>query len=153
MGEATTIDYDMIDLNKTKILMDTKLNLANLSDLSVLHPQVLDALNAYLDQAVSRFGERIISITLYGSRARGDADPDSDIDLFIIIRQDTPALRQALADIAWQVQFEHNLVISDIIRSANQLQSKISRFPYYKSVQQEGIVLWKNPSETTPEYA
>lgn len=133
--------------------MDTEPGLVSLSNLSPINHKALAAITSYVDLVVSRFGDQILSITLYGSQARGDAIPESDIDLFVIIRQDTPALRQALADIAWQVQFEHNLVISDIIRSANQLQNKISRFPYYKSVQQEGIVLWKNPSETTPAYA
>jgi len=133
--------------------LDTEPGLVSLSNLSPINHKALAAITSYVDLVVSRFGDQILSIILYGSQARGDAIPESDIDLFVIIRQDTPALRQALADIAWQVQFEHNLVISDIIRSANQLQNKISRFPYYKSVQQEGIVLWKNPSETTPAYA
>jgi len=133
--------------------LDTEPGLVSLSNLSPINHKALAAITSYVDLVVSRFGDQILSITLYGSQARGDAIPESDIDLFVIIRQDTPALRQALADIAWEVQFEHNLVISDIIRSANQLQDKISRFPYYKSVQQEGIVLWKNPSETTLAYA
>jgi hypothetical protein len=33
----------------------------------------------------------------------------------IVLRDDSPALRQALADLAWEVQYEHNGVISDIL--------------------------------------
>lgn len=134
--------------------MDFKLSLANLNGLSLASPQALEALNAYLERAVSRFGEQIISITLYGSQARGGAKPDSDIDLFIVIREDMAELRQALADIAWEAQFEHNVLISDIIRSADQLRDLIvSQFPYYQIIKREGIVLWKNPSEPTLDYA
>ena len=51
---------------------------------------------------------------------------------------------QKLADLAWQVQFEHYLVISDIIRSLDQLRRlQLEKFPYYRSVDREGILWWK----------
>jgi uncharacterized protein len=134
--------------------MDNKSDLARLNNTSLANPIVQEAVISYVDKVVSRFGELIISIILYGSQARGDAQPESDIDLLVVIQQDTPALRQALAEIAWQVQFDHNVVISDTIRSADQFQDmQTSRFPYYKTIEQEGIILWKNLSETTPAYA
>ena len=36
-------------------------------------------------------------IVLFGSRARGDAGPDSDIDLLIIKETDQPAFRRSIA--------------------------------------------------------
>ena len=32
------------------------------------------------------FGERLQGVVLYGSEARGDAEPDSDIDLLVLLR-------------------------------------------------------------------
>jgi predicted nucleotidyltransferase len=109
-------------------------------------PDVKAALSTYLQRAVGEYGDDLISITLYGSQARGDAEPDSDIDLFIVLRKDTPNLRQALSELAWQVQFEHNVVVSDIIRSRDQLK-QTGLFPYFQNIQREGIILWKNMSE------
>lgn len=127
-------------------------------DLEVLlpdcRPAVLAAVQDYVRKAVMAHGDEVLSVTLYGSQARGDANVESDIDLFIVVQNDTPALRQALVDLAWQVQFEHDVVISDIIYSVEQFQQMQSKqFPYYRSIQQDGILLWKNESALMPNYA
>ena len=70
--------------------------------------------------AVRLYPDEILSITLYGSQARGDAKTESDIDVLVVVRRESSALRQALTDLAWQVQFEYGVVISDIIRSIEQ---------------------------------
>jgi predicted nucleotidyltransferase len=112
------------------------------------------AIAAYVQQVANDFADKVLSITLYGSQARGEASAESDIDLFIVVHQDTPALRQALVDLAWQVQFEYDVVISDIIRSVDQLhRMQANRFPYYQGIEKEGILLWKSPSQPIPAYA
>ena len=42
-----------------------------------------------LDPVVAYFRPR--RVILFGSRARGDARPDSDIDLLVVVDDDTPA--------------------------------------------------------------
>ena len=42
-------------------------------------------LSRLLDGLKQHFGERLVSLVLYGSRARGTHRPDSDIDVIIII--------------------------------------------------------------------
>jgi len=117
-------------------------------------PEVWAAIAAYVHRVAADYANEVLSITLYGSQARGEASAESDIDLFIVVRHDTPALRQTLADLAWQVQFEYDIVISDIIRSVEQLdRMQARRFPYYQSIEREGILLWKNTSEPTPSCA
>jgi predicted nucleotidyltransferase len=106
----------------------------------------------YVRRVSTGLAEAVVSITLYGSQARGEAE--SDIDLFIIVRRDTPAVREAFAEMAWQAQFEHGVIISDIIRNVSQLRlMQAHRFPYYQSIEGDGILLWKNTSETMPVYA
>lgn len=116
-------------------------------------PAVRAAIADYVRRVAIEFADEVASITLYGSQARGEAGAESDIDLFIVVGHDTPNLRQKLADLAWQVQFEHNVVISDIIRSLDELhQLQLEQFPYYQSIKREGVHLWKSPSRLTPAY-
>ena len=117
-------------------------------------PAIQAAIADYVQRLATHYADQVLSVTLYGSQARGEAGVESDIDLFIIVRDDTPNTRIALADLAWQVQFEHNVVISDIIRSAKQWRCmQENGFPFYQSIEQEGIVLWKSASELMPDYA
>lgn len=121
---------------------------------SRIRPEVRAAIAAYVRRAVAEYANELASIILYGSQVRGEADVESDIDLLTVVRRDTPALRQALANLAWQVQFEHDVVISDVIRSAEQFRQMQARgFPYYQSIERDGILLWKSQSEPTPSYA
>jgi hypothetical protein len=117
-------------------------------------PEVRAAVAAYVQQVVTDCSNEVVSITLYGSQAREEASQESDIDLFIVVHRDTPALRKRLSDLAWQVQFQHDVVISDVIRSEDQLSRMQSmRFPYYRNIEQEGILLWKSQSRPTLAYA
>ncbi len=117
-------------------------------------PEVRTAIAAYVQRVATDYADEVLSITLYGSQARGEASAESDIDLFVVVYHDTSSLREALADLAWQVQFEHDVVISDIIRSVEQVgRMQARRFPYYQSIEREGILLWKSTSEPTPAYA
>lgn len=47
-----------------------------------------------LDPVVAYFRPR--QVILFGSRARGDHGPDSDIDLLVVVDDDTPAERLTL---------------------------------------------------------
>ena len=120
--------------------------------LSTPSEQVQRTLSDYVQQVTTRYPQDLLSITLYGSQARGDAHPESDIDLFLVVQDNNPTLREGFHDLAWQVQFKHDMVISDIIRSQEQAhQMQTQRFPYYQNIEKEGIVLWKKTaSKPTP---
>jgi len=45
-----------------------------------------EAVHDFADRVHSAYGDRVAGLYLYGSRARGDAKPDSDIDVAIVFR-------------------------------------------------------------------
>jgi uncharacterized protein len=46
-----------------------------------MRPELVDELRAHYQAA---YGERLVGLAMFGSRARGDARPDSDLDLLLI---------------------------------------------------------------------
>ncbi len=60
----------------------------------------------YVGLLAQRFGDRLVSVVLFGSRARAQARPESDIDLLVVIR-DLPRNRwqryEGFADLAREV--------------------------------------------------
>jgi len=126
----------------------------NAANLSACAPDVCAALTDYVETIVNACGEEIVAVVLYGSQARGDAEAESDIDLLLVVRHDSRALRRTLADLAWQIQFVHNVVISDIVRTLDEFhQMQQLRFPYFQNIEREGVLLWKNQSVPMPAFA
>ena len=63
------------------------------------------------------YGERLRSVLLFGSRARGDAHPEADIDLMVVLdRVDSvwEELRR-MDEILWRHSFENETVVSALV--------------------------------------
>ena len=53
-------------------------------------------LNLYCHDLVERYPDTITQMVIYGSKARGDSHPDSDLDVLLIVRNEADALRRPL---------------------------------------------------------
>lgn len=83
-------------------------------------PAVVDeTLRAYVTGLRRRFGQRLVSIRLFGSYAREDATADSDVDCLVLLdrvdRDDDRAITDLAADLVWQIG---GVVISPLTMSA-----------------------------------
>lgn len=82
----------------------------------------------------------LIDLRVFGSRARGDAEPDSDLDVFIEVETITPETRQKITDIAWEVGFANDRIISTIVVTREQLEhGPLGASPLLAHVEREGI--------------
>lgn len=71
--------YKLVDLPEVALLDGKGIDLGKLPE------AVRPIVRSYLKGIFDRYGERLISVILYGSFARGNAGPDSDIDLLLVI--------------------------------------------------------------------
>ncbi len=82
----------------------------------------------------------VLDLRVFGSRARGDAAPDSDLDVFIEVETLTSSLRQQISEIAWEVGFEWDRVISTIVTTRDQLeQGAMGANPLILEIEREGV--------------
>jgi len=80
---------------------------------------------------------------LFGSRARGDAEPDSDWDLLVLTqRADIESLNSALlTDLLHEVEMPNDWIISLIVRNESDWIDRYSVTPLFDTIQREGIEL------------
>ena len=84
----------------------------------------------------------ILQFCAFGSRARGDATAGSDLDIFIVADHMDADLREKISEVAWEVGFENDLVLSTFVVTAEQLErGPIGVSPIIRQIEREGIPL------------
>lgn len=81
-------------------------------------------------------------IILYGSYARGDFQEDSDVDVMILVNlpaEEIEKIEEAIFELAYDIEMEHGIHISPIIKNAEQFEYWVDTLPFYRNVKKEGV--------------
>jgi predicted nucleotidyltransferase len=82
---------------------------------------------------------KLVDFSVFGSRARGDAGEDSDMDVFIEVENLDRDIKIRVQDAAWEVGFENFMVISPLIFTRDELEnSPLRSSPIVKVIKEEG---------------
>ena len=97
--------------------------------------RILDRFAAQVREATP-----LVAIWAFGSRARGSADAESDLDLCVVLPAVTRELRERIYGIAWEIGFERDRVISTLVTTRRGLeQGPFGAQPVLRTIEREGI--------------
>ena len=107
---------------------------------SGLSPNERKALSALGKALRRRYG--IIDFRLFGSKARGEAGSDSDIDVMIEVDGLTPELEREIDELVFGINLRFDCFISALLFSRSELEEgPMDESPVYKRIVREGIQL------------
>ena len=105
------------------------------------------AIQAFLQRLHQHYGQTLQQTVLFGSKARGESEPDSDIDILIIVNEESWPLRDAISVIAARVSLEYGVLIGPrVIGQKRWQRMERERFALYENVAREGIPLLLEPA-------
>ncbi len=81
------------------------------------------------------------SVTLFGSRARGDARPDSDYDFLVLFSRPVDfSFRQQVLDRLYQIELEHDCVLGLLIENSAYWEM-LGNTPIFSEIEHDGLLV------------
>jgi len=96
----------------------------------------------FKERVKKKFTDEIIKIVVFGSKARGDDEKNSDIDILVITSSDDWRIGDEIREIGYDLdeQIDYRLSIQVIPEShINYLKS--NNFQFIKNIESDGIVI------------
>lgn len=95
------------------------------------------------ERLVRESGDKLDSLVLYGSVARGDYGRESDIDILVILED--KKLEEKVSDIRYDVDIKNDTVTTFFIVTPSEIERIIQKgFPFINNVLKEGKVIYDN---------
>jgi predicted nucleotidyltransferase len=109
---------------------------------TVLAPHKVAALDAFARAVRQHLGTRLVALKLFGSHARGEAAPDSDLDGLVLVAEASPAVENAVLDLAFDVNLAHDVYISPRVIGRRIFEDPVWRLtPFIRALETEGAAL------------
>jgi len=97
--------------------------------------EAIEKLKLLISQKVT-----VHEVRIFGSRARGDETPESDLDVLIVVDYLDHAIEKYISDCAWEVGFPEDIIIVPVAISLDTLKnSPLRESAFISNVYREGI--------------
>jgi len=84
-------------------------------------------------------GENVVSMSLFGSKVRGDDKETSDIDVLVIVKERSLRVMDEIAGITADLNIEYNLSIAPIVFSEEEYDTNAAMKSPFSMVVHEGL--------------
>ena len=102
-----------------------------------------EAMSEIAKKAKVIYEDKLKSVVLFGSCARGDYDSESDIDFVILLNVNKTQIseeRNKLDNVIWDLdeKYNYDLLFSPIVKSYEEFEEWSNVIPFYKNIKKEG---------------
>jgi predicted nucleotidyltransferase len=100
------------------------------------------ALREFVERLRTVLGKNLFEVKLFGSKATGKDQPDSDIDVLVAVETGGVEVEDEVLDIAFDTNLKHDVYISPrVIDRATLADPVWSVTPFLKAIAEQGIPL------------
>ena len=97
-------------------------------------------LDAYCQALKEQYPGIIERMVIYGSKARGDDHPDSDLDVLLIVKNDAGHLKRLLRRIGYELAATSDAVPSILAYTQDEWESRRERgAPFQQAVERDAV--------------
>jgi len=94
----------------------------------------------FKERVTETLGDRLDRIVLFGSRARGDAEEDSDFDFLVTVKSSQADDKEQVRQIAWELSLEYDAVITPLVIPMKDFVEE-KYFYLHENIHKEGRVI------------
>ena len=106
-----------------------------------------DLIKQYVAAIRDIYGKHIHQIILYGSYARGDYTPDSDVDIMLLVdlvAEEADVYSDALSELGYEYNVNYNIWVMPVVKNLQHFKQWVAAYPFYTNVQKEGVTLYES---------
>ena len=107
-----------------------------------LAPKDSAAIQEFVERIRAALGTNLVGVKLFGSKATGKDQRDSDMDVLVEVAAGRLEVEDAVLDIAFETNLKHEVYISPRVMDRATLADPVWRItPFLRAIAKEGIPL------------
>ena len=110
-------------------------------------PNVENTLKKVVSSVNREIPDVVSQIILYGSYARGDYSPESDLDIMLLMNckhDDVGKFKNTICRIASRIGLEDDIEVSLTMQDKKTFLDRTAILPFYRNVLREGVTLYES---------
>lgn len=112
----------------------------------IIPKNIESLLTEYLAEIQKMYGSHLKSVILYGSYAKRDFTPESDVDIMILVDLKDEEMEQYsddLSELGFEYNVTHDIWMMPVVKNIEHFRHGESAYPFDRNVQKESVTAYE----------